>query len=128
MNIQEKRIKKILTYSLCKQKERSKNVMTIKEFSVSNMEKKKKVLAASWNGEGYVYKLKKSWESIRNDEIVYVPEMGFESMNGVATDVFSKKDLLDICKGDDAEAQTLFESLSWAYPSTEYEQMLMSCD
>lgn len=81
-------------------------------------------------GQGYGYKSNKEWNSMKLDEVIYIPEAGYaEQDTGVISKhpiqykcVYSKQDFIDIVKDYvkpsrvEAEAQALFNMVDWQTP------------
>lgn len=88
-----------------------------------------KVFEADWIGQGYGYKLNKKWSDIKLDEVIYIPEAGYNTDNGDGTGypldtecVYTKQDFINLVKDlvmpsrVDAEASALFEMADWSFP------------
>lgn len=71
-------------------------------------------------GQGFGYKSTKSWEQLGMDEVCYVPEYGYEEFKNVPSfeDIYSKRDFIDICNGNEGLAQNLYEDVDWQSPET----------
>lgn len=81
-------------------------------------------------GQGYGYKSNKEWDSMKLDDVIYIPEAGYaEQDTGVICKypiqyecVYSKQDFIDIVKDYvkpsrvEAEAQALFNMVDWQIP------------
>lgn len=101
-------------------------VQYIKENSIANLDP----LVCVDIGQGMGYKSSKSWNDIKDDEVVYIPEVGYTEYD---TDIFhkypvnteciySKQDFIDIVKDKvkpsrvDEEAEALFYAVDWQTP------------
>ena len=70
----------------------------------------------------YAYATDKPFAECEPDEIVYVPEKGFDDLPLDFT-YYTKQDLLDLCNGCEELAEYIFESLEWQYPETYLEEL-----
>lgn len=76
--------------------------------------------------EGEIYK---NYDAFYNpdkyaaDEVVYIPEYGFPQNGKYAgtreeCDVFTRKDFLELCDGNEEKALDLFTGCNWQFPTT----------
>lgn len=83
-----------------------------------------------WLGQGWGYKMTpESFDLAKGDEVVYISEMGMEhlmSFCGTGEDLsdvaWTKKDFVDLCKGDEAAAGLLFRAVDWQNPDALLEE------
>ena len=110
--------------------------MTLTEFYKYN---ETKSMPCDWIGQGSGYKIDKDWEEINNDEIIYIPEFGYDKDGTVNREnAFSKRDFREVVKeaysklkGADLDyvASLLFFAVDWQFPTTAVdEEWLLSDD
>lgn len=87
-------------------------------------------------GQGMGYKLDKDWDKMLDDEIIYIPEVGYrekltDNLRKFPTDidcVYTKQDFINIVKDEvkpsrvDEEAQALFDAVDWQTPEALAEE------
>lgn len=83
-----------------------------------------RLFPAEWIGQGFGYKLSKNWEDMQMDEVIYVPEYGYEGVPLSVENMYTKKDFIDIT-GNDTSAQILFDLVDWQSPETLHNEL---CD
>ena len=107
--------------------------MTIAQFKEHN---KLGTMPCEWIGQGYGYKLtEKEWNDLDNDEIIYIPEYGYEREEGKRfverADAYTKRDFIQLIRNCDDKfldigrqgqvdrmAKELFEAVDWQYPES----------
>lgn len=102
--------------------------MTIKEFEYYN---KTESMPSEWIGQGYGYKeTGKEWNDIEDDEIIYIPEYGYDNndtYDGYTVErknAYTKNDFKRLIKenninGDtDLQAMILFDEVDWQFPES----------
>ena len=107
--------------------------MTIAEFRQHN---KLGTMPQNWIGQGYGYKLtEKEWNDLDDDEIIYIPEYGYEREEGKRfverADAYTKRDFIQLIRNCDDKfldigrqgqvdrmAKELFEAVDWQYPES----------
>lgn len=121
--------------------------MTFTEFYKYN---ETKSMPYEWIGQGYGYKYEeKKWEDIDNDEIIYIPEYGYNQNNDFGyeqsekestvnrSNAYSKRDLKEVVKekypkvkGEllDRLACILFEAIDWQFPTTAVDEEWLLSD
>ena len=78
-----------------------------------------------WIGQGMGYKkdVVITDKDLDENEVIYIPEYGYDDKCKPLTDcIYSKKDLLEICKGDEDLTEFMWETLDWQSPETLYEE------
>ncbi len=107
--------------------------MTLTEFNKYN---ETETMPYEWIGQGYGYKYtEKDWEDIDNDEIIYIPEYGYEDeVDGFVVNrenAYNKRDLREVVKNKypkvkgellDRLACLLFDAIDWQFPETAIEE------
>lgn len=78
----------------------------------------------SYIGQGYGFKADIVIEDIDEDEVIYIPEYGYKNNAPLLDSIYTKKDLLDICKGDEDLMLFIWETLDWQYPETLYNETI----
>ena len=81
-------------------------------------------------GSSGVYKKDIPWGSFKDidpDEIIYIPENGFEyfddgELNVHNLTIYTVQDLVDMFNGNIEGAELLFDTLDWSYPSTLFDE------
>lgn len=108
--------------------------MTINEFNTYNNNGN---MPCEWIGQGYGYKdMETDWEDMNEEDIIYIPEYGYEEFLGVnyveRSSAYSKGDFIqlvvDYCKGNDIStadqkmiddiARDVFNWVDWQFPTT----------
>lgn len=106
--------------------------MTIAQFREYN---KLGTMPCTWIGQGYGYKSEKEWDYIDLDEIIYIPEYGYEREEGKRfverADAYTKRDFIQLIRNCDDKfldigrqgqvdrmARELFEAIDWQYPES----------
>lgn len=105
--------------------------MTIAEFKEYN---RTNTMPCEWIGQGYGYKSEKEWDYIDLDEIIYIPEHGYNDITQSTADrenVYSKRDFIQLIRelddryldiGRQVEvkrmAAELFEAVDWQFPES----------
>lgn len=79
------------------------------------------VIPSEWIGQGSGFKTY-DWENVDLDEIVYIPECAYTSESTDMELVYSKKDFIDICNGDEQLAITIHDAVDWQCPETLYDE------
>lgn len=106
--------------------------MTIAEFRQHN---KLGTMPCDWIGQGYGYKSEKKWDYIELDEIIYIPEYGYDT--GEETpfvdreNAYTKRDFIQLIRNCDDKfldirrqgqvnrmAKELFEAVDWQFPES----------
>lgn len=80
-------------------------------------------------GQGYGYKSNKHWDKMLLDEVIYIPECGYNTEYGNGSGypinadyAYTKQDFINIIKDKvhptriDKEAQALFDMVDWQAP------------
>jgi hypothetical protein len=105
--------------------------MTINEFNEYNIAGN---MSCFDIGQGYGYKLDKEWDDIDEQEIIYIPEYGYEETDFNETiyversSAFSKEDFIELVRNyginDHIEeiARRLFNWCDWQFPTTVIEE------
>lgn len=99
--------------------------MTLAEFNRYNENKN---MPYDYIGQGNGYKvMDRKWDDIDNDEIIYIPEYGYEGNYVERANAYSKRDFKNAVKDmypklkgkrlDDL-ACSLFECVDWQFPET----------
>lgn len=78
----------------------------------------------SYIGQGYGYKADISIDEVDEDEVVYIPEYGYDDNCPKVDYIYTKKDLLNICKGDESLLEMMWETLDWQSPETLYDEWI----
>ena len=105
--------------------------MTIAEFKEYN---RTNTMPCEWIGQGYGYKSEKEWNCIDLDEIIYIPEYGYNDITQSTADrenVYSKRDFIQLIRNCDDKfldigrqgqvkrmAAELFEAVDWQFPES----------
>ena len=104
--------------------------MTLKDFTFYN---ETKSMPVEWIGQGYGYKeTEKEWNDIDDDEIIYIPEYGYNDDHTVSrNDAYTKSDFIKLTsdfmnttdktvQSEDIEqlAMELFDAVDWQYPES----------
>ena len=68
-----------------------------------------------------------SFNEVDLDEIIYIPENGFEYLDNGELDVdelaiYTAKDLIDMFNGNVGAAEVLFNTLDWQFPDTLFDE------
>lgn len=82
-----------------------------------------KIVKPEWIGQGYGYKSDKPWKLMKNVDVVYIPEYGFDSDENIS-ELYTKSDFIDLANGNEKFAETIFDNVDWQFPETwldEYE-------
>ena len=79
------------------------------------------IIPSEWIGQGYGFKAY-DWEKADLDEIVYIPECAYTCEKADIEVVYSKKDFIDLCEGDEELAITLHNAVDWQCPETLYDE------
>lgn len=114
--------------------------MTITEFKAHN---KAGTMPCEWIGQGDGYKAMEDWNDLNDDDIIYIPEYGYDKEDGKILvsrgDAYSKNDFKKVirelddrykdigrCTEVDRMAMELFDMVDWQYPeSLAYEMFEM---
>ena len=96
--------------------------MTIEEYKkhIENDD-----MPRNWIGQGWGYKdLSFDWDKGNSTDIIYIPEHGYPELDlGFDEyDGYSKNDFIQICDGNETEANALFYSVDWQFPETLYDE------
>lgn len=97
--------------------------MTIAEFTFYN---ETDSMPQMWIGQGYGYKeMGKAWDDLDDDEIIYIPEFGYNKNHTVPREnAYTKSDFIRLTKenvsdGDIEQlAEELFGMVDWQYPES----------
>lgn len=83
-------------------------------------------------GQGYGYKIDKSWEELSDDIVIYIPEYGYDEAdnNGIFYPkkdcIYTKEDFRQITKnkGEKSESYAieLFCDVDWSFPETLWDE------
>ena len=98
------------------------NYISIDQLADAIDNKDEKILSlfeADWIGQGYGYKSNKKWEDMALDEVIYIPESGYDTSYGDGSGypidaLYSKQDFIDMV--GEKRAPILFESVDWQSP------------
>lgn len=109
--------------------------MTIAEFEKNN---KERTMPREWIGQGWGYKAE--WNPMTPEDIIYIPEYGYEdacySLEELGNDedlvprenAFSYNDFLKICNGNEKKAEILFQCVDWQFPESVLDEPWFECD
>lgn len=107
--------------------------MTITQFREYN---KLGTMPCEWIGQGYGYKTDTAWDDLNDDDIIYIPEYGYDKKDDGTVfvsrnDAYSKRDFIQLIRelddryldiGRQVEvkrmAAELFEAVDWQYPES----------
>lgn len=90
--------------------------MTIEEFNRHN---ELRDMPYEWIGQGYGYKNTEfDWVNGNDDEIIYIPEHAYEDDIVERDCAYSKRDLINLCFGNESKALELFDEVDWQFPET----------
>jgi len=87
--------------------------MTLRDFNVYN---RFKTMPYQWIGQGYGYKTE--WNPKHPDDIIYIPEYGYEGNKVERENAYSYTDFVKLCDGNIHLAENLFNSLDWQFPES----------
>lgn len=76
----------------------------------------------SYIGQGYGYKADVVIDDVDENEVIYIPEYGYDDNCPEIDCIYTKKDLLEICKGDKGLLEFMWETLDWQSPETLYDE------
>lgn len=75
------------------------------------------IIEKEWYGQGVIYK---NWKAYENNplEVCYIPEL--------SNTKYTRKDFVDLCKGNEELARDLFLSVDWQSPGSLLEEWIIS--
>jgi hypothetical protein len=107
--------------------------MTIAQFREYN---KLGTMPCEWIGQGYGYITDNAWNELNDDDIIYIPEYGYDKKDDGTVfvsrnDAYSKSDFIQLimelddryrdigrCVQVKRMAAELFEAVDWQYPES----------
>ena len=101
--------------------------MTIQEFNKYNTTG---TMPREWIGQGYGYKADIDWSTVNQDDIIYIPEYGYEENNTVKREnAYSKRNFIEVAARYKIEfnmqsvyAENLFDAVDWQFPESLVEE------
>ena len=78
----------------------------------------------SWIGQGYGYKADVIIDDVDENKVIYIPEYGYDEEGiPIINCIYTKKDLLNICKNNNSLLEFMWETLNWQFPETLYNEL-----
>lgn len=108
--------------------------MNLEQFnklaSQHNFEYVEAYIPFRWIGQGWGYKVTpESFDAAGEDEVVYISELQMEHLlldcgtgEDVSGECWTKRDFIEMCKGDEAAAGLLFRAVDWQNPDALLEE------
>lgn len=93
------------------------NDISIKDFE--------KLIGFEYGEQGYIYKSKKIFSELKDDEVCYIPEYYNINNEPVLCDCdrYTKSDFLNLCDGNIQKAEFIYYTVDWQHPEVLYDEV-----